>query len=64
MKVLPRVSGLASESEAAETSSSVLFLGRTEEILAPMVVAPSYHDRSFVLLITQVSFLALRVQPQ
>ena len=41
VKVLTMVSGLASESDGAETSSSVLFLGRIEEKLAPLLVVPS-----------------------
>ena len=64
MKVLLKVSGLASKSEDAETLSFVLFLGRIEEKQALLVVVPSYHDHSFVLLIMQVSFLALRDQSQ
>lgn len=56
---------MASESEGAETSSFVLFLGKIEEKLAALVVVPSYHDHSFVpFLIMQVSLLALRDQSQ
>ena len=64
VKVLPAVSGLASKSDDGETSSSVLFLGRTEEKLAPSLVAPSQHDRLFVLFMMQVFLPALRDQSQ
>ena len=56
MKVLPAVSGLASKSDDGETSSSVLFLGRTEEKLAPSLVVPSQHDRLFVRSFYDASF--------